>query len=292
MADSSGHERRRFLKTIWGSAAYLGAGLLGFPVGSCDSKRRQYGDLKLTDAELSSLPDLTAEEVDQFLADVREAQSEAFGRETVGNETMDSDSTPADLAPDDTTGADAQPKPRVPPGQTVFDVMPVLGGSSGTRQRENWGFYVKGQVSKELSFTWEEFQTLPQTEQLCDIHCVTGWTVLDAAFGGVQVRELLERAGVKPEGKYVVFDCEAGYTTNIPIAEALKENVLIATRLAGEALPAKYGGLARGLVPDRYYYKSGKWVLGIRVLDHDEPGFWETRGYSNSADPWKEERFS
>jgi len=296
MKKQQGMGRRKFIKTMWGSALYLGSGLLAFPMGSCTEKRKEFGELDVDADSLDSLPELSPEEVTQFLDQAREAQDAYLGPDKVAdgapgdlpNETLDSREI------EEIAGevADTGEKPRVPPGQTVFDVMPVLGYNNNDTQIEQWSFYVKGEVEQELTFTWEQFQELPQTDQVCDVHCVTSWSVLDVAFGGVRVRDILEAAGLKDSGKFVIFDCEQGYTTNIPIAEALKDNVLIATRLFGEQLPQKYGGLARGLVPDRYYYKSGKWVVGIRVLDHDEPGYWEVRGYSNSADPWLEERFS
>lgn len=296
MATAPPKDRRRFLKTIWGSALYFGSGILAFPVGSCSSKREQFGDLELTPDQLDALPELTADERDQFLRDVQEAQQEMLTKDTadlpgdIKSDTMAVDQSEVQEVLDAAT--DTGEKPRVPPGQTVFDVIPVLGYNENPRTLEQWSFYVKGEVDNETTYSWEQFQQLPQTDQVCDIHCVTTWTVLDVGFGGVRVKDILAAAGLKATGKFVVFDCEQGYTTNIPIEEALKDNVLIATRMFGEPLPQKYGGPARGLVPDLYYYKSGKWVIGIRVLANDEPGYWEVRGYSNSADPWKEERYS
>jgi len=126
---------------------------------------------------------------------------------------------------------------------------------------------------------------------VCDIHCVTGWTLLDSRWRGVRLKTLLDLAGVKNSGAYVIFEAAAGYTTNIPMAEALKENVILAHTLFGRALPQANGAPVRGLVPDRYFYKSAKWLEGIKVTVADEPGYWESQGYSNSADPWKEERY-
>ncbi len=295
MATPPTKDRRRFLKTLWGSALYFGSGMLAFPIGSCSTKREALGPLDLTADQLDALPDLSPDEIEVFLQDVREAQADRMAQDAteatdapVDQQTVDSSEVQEIL---DST-SDLGPKPKLPPGQTAFDVIPVLGSNSSPRTQDTWTFYVKGEVDQELSFTWQQFQDLKQTDQICDIHCVTSWSVLDVSFGGVRVKDLLALAGLKTTGKFVIFDCEQGYTTNIPVAEALKDNVLIATRLFGEPLPQKYGGPARGLVPDLYYYKSGKWVMGIRVLDHDEPGYWEVRGYSNSADPWKEERFS
>ncbi|MBM4371657.1 MAG: molybdopterin-dependent oxidoreductase, partial [Deltaproteobacteria bacterium] len=140
--------------------------------------------------------------------------------------------------------------------------------------------------------TWEEFQKLPAVDQVIDFHCVTGWTVLNLPTRGVPVKSLLALAQPTAAAGFVVFDCEHGYTTNIDLAEAMKDNVHIELFLWGAPLPDKYGGPARGRVPDRYGYKSGKWVTGLRVLAADEPGFWETKGYSNTADPWTEDRYA
>ena len=125
-----------------------------------------------------------------------------------------------------------------------------------------------------------------------DVHCVTRWSVLDVPWKGVLLSNLLALARPKKAAQFLVFDCEQGYSTNISLTEAAKNNVMLANELFGEALPHQHGGSARGLVPDLYFYKSGKWLTGLRILAKDEPGFWETRGYSNTADPWKEDRYS
>ena len=182
--------------------------------------------------------------------------------------------------------------PRLPPGQHLVETQPVLGSNPDPRSIESWTFYVKGEVEQELEFTWAEFNELDSIEQVSDFHCVTTWSMFDIPWGGVRVSTLLAIAGLTDKARHVVFDCEQGYTTNMDLEEVLKDNVLIATRRFGEDLPAKYGGPARGLIPDRYGYKSGKWVIGLRVLAVDEPGYWETKGYSNTALPWEEDRYS
>lgn len=289
----SDFRKRRFIKTLWGGAVVFGAGILGFPMGSCARNRASAGPLDLSQSDVDALPELTEEELDQFMQEVRDAQTRYEETLADSPDHIDTKTDSGQSAPDHLDAApDAGAKPRIPPGQFVVETIPVLGSNASPRTKSDWRFYVKGQVDTELLLTWDEFKALAQVEQSCDIHCVTTWSVLDVKFGGVRVRTLLEKAGLKPEASHVVFDCEKGYTTNIDLTEAKKDNVMIATSLYGRPLPLEYGGLARGLVPDRYYYKSGKWVVGIRVLDHDEPGFWEIRGYSNSADPWKEERYS
>jgi DMSO/TMAO reductase YedYZ molybdopterin-dependent catalytic subunit len=171
--------------------------------------------------------------------------------------------------------------------------MPIEGQTNPEpRTKEAWRFHVRGEVERELLLTWDDFMRLPQVEQVSDIHCVTSWSMFDLRWTGVQVAELLRLAGLKPTAAFVIFEAEQGYTTNVPLAEARQPNVLIAHKLFGKDLPKEHGGPARGVVPDLYFYKSAKWVTGIRILDHDEPGYWENLGYHNHADPWQEERLS
>jgi DMSO/TMAO reductase YedYZ molybdopterin-dependent catalytic subunit len=120
------------------------------------------------------------------------------------------------------------------------------------------------------------------------VHCVTKWSVLGSQWTGVRVSELAGRA--RPEARFVIFEAAAGYTSNVDLAEAMKPNVLVAHRYDGRPLPRPNGPPVRALVPDRYFWKSAKWLTGIRLATADEPGYWETRGYHNHADPWREER--
>jgi DMSO/TMAO reductase YedYZ molybdopterin-dependent catalytic subunit len=131
---------------------------------------------------------------------------------------------------------------------------------------------------------------MPQVEQRCDVHCVTKWTVLNASFTGVRVADLAERAGVKPSARHVIFEAAWGYTSNVLLREALANNVLVAHRHEGRPLARQHGGPVRALVPDLYFWKSAKWLTGVRFSTRDEPGYWEVRGYHNHADPWREER--
>jgi DMSO/TMAO reductase YedYZ molybdopterin-dependent catalytic subunit len=119
----------------------------------------------------------------------------------------------------------------------------------------------------------------------CDVHCVTGWTLLDSQWGGVRLTTIMDLVKVKENARFVIFEAASGYTTNIPISEARKENVILAHSFFGNGAPV------RALVPDRYFYKSAKWLEGVKFTTRDEPGYWERGGYSNSADPWREERF-
>ena len=179
---------------------------------------------------------------------------------------------------------------RVPPGQYVEQGFPVLtAGPTPDVEPDEWGFRIDGMVAEEREWTWEEFGELPFETVPCDIHCVTKWSKLGTSFGGVSVDHLLEAA--EPLGAYATAYSYGGYTTNLPIEDLTDGKAWVVTEHEGEPLPRQHGGPARLLVPHLYFWKSAKWVAGLRVMDHDEPGFWEENGYHNRGDPWKEERY-
>ena len=180
---------------------------------------------------------------------------------------------------------------RVPPGQRVINAIKPMGGSPGDPNPAHWSLRVHGEVDSPFSLTFAELLAMTQADQVCDVHCVTGWSLLDARFTGVRVADLAEKAGVRGSARHVIFEAAQGYTANVRIAEALAPSVLVAHRLDGRPLPHANGPPARALVPDLYFWKSAKWLTGIRFAQRDEPGYWETRGYHNHADPWKEERY-
>jgi DMSO/TMAO reductase YedYZ molybdopterin-dependent catalytic subunit len=182
-------------------------------------------------------------------------------------------------------------KPRIPPGQDAIKNILDMGGSPGTATADNFRLHVKGEVEKPLILSYKDLLALEQVQLTCDVHCVTGWTLLDSRWSGVRLSTIMHLAKRRKEASYVIFEAAAGYTTNIPITEAGKENVILAHSFFGQKLPKEHGGPVRALVPDRYFYKSAKWLEGIKFTAKDEPGYWESNGYSNSADPWKEERY-
>ncbi len=181
-------------------------------------------------------------------------------------------------------------RPRLPPGQRVISALKPMGGAEGDPRLSHFRLEVHGEVEHPFTLDFAELRRLPQITQSCDVHCVTTWSVLGAHFTGVRVSELAKRANVKPTAHHVIFEAAHGYTSNVRLAEALRPNVLVAHSLEGHALPRAHGGPVRALVPDLYFWKSAKWLTGIRFVRRDEPGYWETRGYHNHADPWKEER--
>ena len=156
---------------------------------------------------------------------------------------------------------------------------------------DNFTLHIKGEVEKPLVLSYKELLALEQVQLTCDVHCVTGWTLLDSRWTGVRLSTLMRLAKPRKEANFVIFEAAAGYTANIPITEARKDNVILAHSFFGRKLPKEHGGPVRALVPDRYFYKSAKWLEGIKFSANDEPGYWERNGYSNSADPWKEERY-
>jgi DMSO/TMAO reductase YedYZ molybdopterin-dependent catalytic subunit len=179
---------------------------------------------------------------------------------------------------------------RLPPGQYAEPGYPVLtAGPTPRIAPDEWGFRIDGMVGLEREWTWDEFHTLPFETVPCDIHCVTKWSKLGTAFGGVSLDTLLE--GTEPQGDYAMAFSYGGYTTNVPRADLTGGKAWVVTEHEGEPLPREHGGPARLLVPHLYFWKSAKWVAGLRIMDHDEPGFWEQNGYHIRGDPWKEERY-
>ena len=179
---------------------------------------------------------------------------------------------------------------RVPPGQYVTSDFPVL--SAGPTPRtplDEWSFTVSGAVEEQVSWPWDEFTALPVEMPTVDIHCVTKWSKLDTSWKGVSVDTLLE--GVRTEGDYVRAWCDGGYTTNLPLEDLTGGRAWVAYEYDAEPLEPEHGGPARLLVPHLYFWKSAKWVRGLEILDHDEPGFWEIYGYHNYGDPWREQRY-
>ena len=183
-------------------------------------------------------------------------------------------------------------KERLPPGQIETVKWPVLHYGNVPRvDVARWSFRVFGEVERPFEISWQEFSALERRDVLCDIHCVTHWSRYDNVFTGVPVLALLERAVVRPGATHALVHTEQDFTTNLPLADLLKPENLVATHHGGEPLSAEHGGPARLLVPHLYLWKSAKWVRGIELMDADFPGFWEQNGYHMRGDPWTEERY-
>jgi DMSO/TMAO reductase YedYZ molybdopterin-dependent catalytic subunit len=181
---------------------------------------------------------------------------------------------------------------RLPPGQYLTRGFPVLDlGIRPDFDPQAWTLAVTGEVERPARYTWQELQELPSVDLVADFHCVTRWSKYDVHWRGVPFRALAEAVGVRPSTTHVVAACGDRYTTNLPLEAMMDDDVLIAYELEGKPIPLEHGGPVRTLVPKRYAWKSAKFLRELHFLDHDEPGFWETRGYHNDADPWREERF-
>lgn len=182
---------------------------------------------------------------------------------------------------------------RLPPGQSPTEKWPVLTiGEEPQVSPETWSLSVRGAVAEPFTVGWEELLALEQVSITRDIHCVTRWSLFDAPFAGVRVRDLLARARPLPSASHVMAHSFGGYTTNLPLPAVLEDDVLVAHRHGDEPLAHEHGGPARLLVPSRYFWKSAKWVCALELLEADAAGFWEDNGYSNGADPWREQRYS
>jgi len=183
-------------------------------------------------------------------------------------------------------------KPNLPPGQHKTDKFPVLTyGPTPNIKKEMWRFRVWGLVYEEREWTWDEFLRLPQSKLKADFHCVTHWSRFGDDWEGVMFKDLFANIRVKSEAKHVLQHAYGGYTTNLPLQWMLDEDVMFVHTVNGEPLEADHGGPMRVFTPRRYAWKGAKWIRGLEFMVRDKPGFWEENGYSNSADPWKEERF-
>jgi DMSO/TMAO reductase YedYZ molybdopterin-dependent catalytic subunit len=180
--------------------------------------------------------------------------------------------------------------PDLPPGQYLTKDFPVLSaGPTPQVSTEVWNFSITTETGEVKRWNWAELNALPVERTTVDLHCVTKWSKLATTWEGVSLDTLLD--GVETSAEYAVANSYGGYTTNLPLEDLLDGKAWIAVRYDGEPLTPEHGGPARLLVPHLYLWKSAKWVRGIRLLNDDEPGFWESVGYHNYGDPWREQRY-
>ena len=206
----------------------------------------------------------------------------------------DSVATPAEVPQGVIISPDTLRAERIPPGQSRTRKWPVL-DASGPPQIDlaRWSLRVSGLVANPLELTWAEFNGLPRVQIFSDFHCVTRWSRLGNLWEGVSLRELGQRAGIRPEARYVLaHGYDRGFTTNLPLADILTPDSLLATHHDGEPISPEHGGPARLIVPHLYAWKSAKWVCELEFLAQDQAGFWEVNGYHMRGDPWQEERHS
>jgi DMSO/TMAO reductase YedYZ molybdopterin-dependent catalytic subunit len=178
----------------------------------------------------------------------------------------------------------------LPPGQYLIDGFPVLSaGPTPHIPLDGWQLSISGSVDGERSWTWDEFRALPSESVTVDIHCVTSWSKLATHWEGVSVDTLFD--GLDPFGAYVMAGSYGGYTTNLPLEDLTDGKAWVAYAFDGEPLEPEHGGPARLLVPHLYFWKGAKWVNELVFMDYDEPGFWESLGYHDRGDPWREQRY-
>jgi len=190
--------------------------------------------------------------------------------------------------------------PKLPAGQHEVKNWPVLDlGTQPEISRETWRLEVAGLVDNPLSLTWDQFMALPQEEDVSDFHCVTTWSRYDNHWRGVRFGTIAELAVPKPAARFVLctgYDFMPGtsipYTTNVPLVRAIEEDVMLVHTWEGRPLPREHGGPCRMITPKLYAWKGAKWIHKIEWLADDRPGFWEVRGYSNTAEPWFNDRYS
>ncbi len=182
---------------------------------------------------------------------------------------------------------------RVPPGQYLTDSFPVLSaGPTPQIGLDRWEFSIEGLVRAPVTWTWQDFTALPSRDWTVDISCVTKWTKLDTVWHGVSLDDLMAAVEIDPRARFVTAHSYGGYTTNLPLTDLLNNQAFVAWQHDGKPLAPEHGGPARLVVPHLYLWKSAKWVQGLRLSEEDEPGFWESLGYHNRGDPWREERYS
>jgi DMSO/TMAO reductase YedYZ molybdopterin-dependent catalytic subunit len=183
--------------------------------------------------------------------------------------------------------------PRLPPGQhDAGRDWPVLTAEvTPDLPTDSWTFTVDGEVGHPTTWTWEEIHALAPSTYAGAIHCVTTWSKFDMTFSGVSVDTLLEIADVRPTATHVLAFSHTGYTTNLPLGDVVDGKAWVVWDVDGRPLTPDHGGPARLLVPHLYFWKSAKFIAGLHLLDHDEPGFWERNGYHDRGDPWLEQRY-
>lgn len=183
---------------------------------------------------------------------------------------------------------------RLPPGQRLIDDLQVLDlGIKPDIVESQWTLSVSGCVDNPLELSWEQLQSRYQkVTQTSDFHCVTTWSVFDCEWGGFLLKDILASSNIQEKGSHVLFTAYDGYTTNLKLADAMDDEVLLATEYRGEPLTKDHGAPCRIIVPHLYAWKGAKWVKSVQVLTDDQPGFWEVRGYSNHGDPWTEDRYA
>ncbi len=204
-------------------------------------------------------------------------------------------STPSlsDDSPMGTGDANRHGMPKLPIGQYETTKWPVLDlGMKPVVDRKAWRLVLDGVIAEPAELTWDDFMGLPQVEDVSDFHCVTTWSKMDMRWVGVRMLDLAALVQPLPEATHILVHGHDGYTTNVSLEEALKPDVLVAHTVDGQPLALEHGGPARMITPQLYAWKGAKWIKRIEFLPENRLGFWEQRGYSDTAHPWRNDRYS
>ena len=204
------------------------------------------------------------------------------------------------LSPAGSGPANRDGRPQLPVGQHEVRNWPVLDlGDLPEVRTEDWRLEVGGLVDNPVTLTWDDFMALPQVDDVSDFHCVTTWSRFGNHWRGVRLRSVAELAVPRDDARFVVCtgydhmpDTDIPYTTNLPLARAVEDDVLLVHTWEGRPLPREHGGPVRMITPKLYAWKGTKWIRAIEFVARDRKGFWEVRGYSNSAEPWFNDRYS
>lgn len=198
----------------------------------------------------------------------------------------------SDGAPQGVGDANRHGMPKLPVGQHEVEKWPVLDiGMTPRVEKSQWKLTVDGAVEREVVLKWNDFMSLEQIEDVSDFHCVTTWSKMDLRWGGVRLSDVLALAEPTEAATHLMCHGYDGYTTNVPLEEALKDDVLLVHTVDGEPLPVPHGGPCRMITPQLYAWKGSKWIRRLELMVGDKPGFWEERGYSMSAHPWQNDRY-
>jgi DMSO/TMAO reductase YedYZ molybdopterin-dependent catalytic subunit len=199
----------------------------------------------------------------------------------------------ADAAPMGSGDPNRHGMPKLPPDQVETQKWPVLDlGIHPRVPTHRWELAVNGAVARPTVLRWDDLMALEQVEDVSDFHCVTKWSRMDVPWKGVRLADIIALAEPRPGARFVMCHAHDGYTTNIPLVEALKPDVLVVHQADGKPLTLEHGGPARVITPQLYAWKGAKWVKRIELMEEDRRGFWEERGYSNTAYPWRNDRYS
>jgi DMSO/TMAO reductase YedYZ molybdopterin-dependent catalytic subunit len=199
----------------------------------------------------------------------------------------------SDQRPQGTGPLNRHGMPKLPVGQTETTSWPVLDlGVKPDIDKSSWSLIVDGAVNAPLRFDFAQFLNLPQVEDVSDFHCVTTWSLMDSKWKGVSFATLAALAEVSPSATHIMTYGADGYSTNVSLEEALKEDVLLVHEWNGAPLPYEHGGPVRMITPQLYAWKGSKWITRIEFLNANKSGFWEVRGYSDTAFPWRDDRYA